>query len=107
MAARIDPTDEIMTLINVFTVAPGKQQPLVDMLDQATEKTMKHRPGFISASIHKSVDGRRVVNYAQWRSKQDFEAMQKDPEAGEHMKAAAGLAEFDPIVCVVASSHTA
>ena len=107
MAVRIDPTAQIMTLINVFTVAPDRQQSLVDMLDQATEKTMKHRPGFISASIHKSLDGQRVVNYAQWRSKEDFEAMQHDADAVEHMQAAARLAEFDPIVCVVASSHTA
>ena len=107
MPARIDPTIEIMTLINVFTVAPEQQQALVDLLDQATEATMKRRPGFISASIHKSLDGRRVVNYAQWRSKEDFAAMQKDAAAAEHMQAAARLAQFDPIVCVVASSHTA
>jgi hypothetical protein len=25
-------------------------------------------PEFVSANIHKSVDGTRVANYAQWRS---------------------------------------
>jgi hypothetical protein len=44
------------------------------------------------------------VNYAQWRSKGDFEAMKSNPEARPHMEAAAALATFEPIVCVVAES---
>jgi len=106
MTATIDPNAGVMTLVNVFTVDVDRQQQLVELLDEATEKAMKRQPGFISANIHKSVDGTRVINYAQWRSKTDFEAMQKNPQAAEHMKAAAGLAKFDPIVCEVASSHS-
>jgi len=107
MGATIDPAADVMTLINVFTVEPGRQQELVELLAEATEKAMKHQRGFISANIHKSADGKRVVNYAQWRSRGDFEAMQKNAQAAGHMKAAAAIAKFDPIVCVVASSHTA
>jgi heme-degrading monooxygenase HmoA len=62
---------------------------------------MKHQPGFISANIHKSFDGTRVVNYAQWRSREDFEAMRRNPEAGSHMAAAGALATYDPILCEV------
>lgn len=94
----------ILTLINVFTVAPEKQQELVDLLVGATDKTMRHLPGFISASIHRSLDGKKVVNYAQWKSKDDFETMRSNPEAAPHMKAAASLAEFDPILCEVSDS---
>jgi quinol monooxygenase YgiN len=100
----IEKGNDIFTLINVFTVAPENQDRLVDLLVQATTETMQHLPGFISASIHKSYDGSRVVNYAQWRSKEDFEAMRSNPEAVPHMKAAAALGEFDPIGCVVAES---
>ncbi len=85
----------LATLINVFTVAPEDQQRLVDMLNDATEKTMKHLPGFVSASIHKSLDGVRVANYAQWRSRADFEAMLKNPEAVVHMKPITEIATFD------------
>lgn len=63
---------DILTLINVFTVSPDKQQQLVDLLVEATEKTMRHLPGFISANIHRSFDAKKVVNYAQWKSKTDF-----------------------------------
>jgi quinol monooxygenase YgiN len=91
----------LLTLINVFTVDPGHQQDLVTLLTDATEQTMKHLPGFISANIHRSLDGAKVVNYAQWESKEAFEAMRANPAAIPHMKAAAALAKFDPIVCEV------
>ena len=93
------------TLINVFYVEPEKQEALADLLRQATESAIRHLPGFISANIHRSYDGRRVVNYAQWRSCEDYEAMLKDPGANPHMTEAAQLAEsFDPILCEVVES---
>ena len=70
----IEKNRNILTLINVFTVAPEKQQELVDLLVGATQKTIRHLTGFISANIHRSLYGHRVVNYAQWLSKADFEA---------------------------------
>jgi quinol monooxygenase YgiN len=104
MAATIDPSRRLLTLINVFTVEPEKQGELATLLIDATEKAMQHVPGFISASIHRSLDGQRVVNYAQWESREHFEAMQKDPRAKPHMEAAARLARFDPILCEVVDS---
>ena len=84
--ATIAKDNKCVTLINVFTVEAKDQQRLVDMLREATEKTMKNLPGFISANIHKSFDGVRVANYAQWCSREDFEAMLKNPQATAHMK---------------------
>lgn len=92
----------IMTLINTFFVDPANADRLVAVLAEATERGMRQRPGFISANLHKSEDGTRVVNYAQWRSKEDFQAMLQDPEAAPHMKAAADLAaRFEPIIYTV------
>ena len=59
----------IITLINIFTVDSQNQQRLVDMLVETTEQIMNIQEGFISANIHKSLDGTRVVNYAQWESR--------------------------------------
>ena len=95
---------DVLTLVNVFTVRPENQQKLVDMLVEATDKTMKKLPGFLSASIHRSLDGTRVVNYAQWRSKTDFDAMRQNPAAQPHMAAVAAIATFDPILCEVSES---
>jgi heme-degrading monooxygenase HmoA len=88
---------DVVTLINVFTVAPEDQQRLVDVLVDATQAVMRKQPGFISANIHRSLDGTRVTNYAQWRSREAFEAMLRDREASEHMGEAAKIAEgFEP-----------
>ena len=54
-------------------------------------------PGFVSANLHKSLDGTKVANYAQWRSRENFEAMLENPEAAVHMREAAKIAEkFEP-----------
>jgi len=102
----IDSEQDVATLINVFTVSPERQQQLVEILEEATDRVMRHRPGFRSANIHASGDGTKVVNYAQWASAEDFHAMLKNPEAGEHMARAGELAEaFDPNLYRVVSTH--
>ncbi len=96
---------EIATLVNVFTVKPADQQTLVDLLVEATEQTMLHRCGFISANIHASLDQTKVVNYAQWASPEDVQAMLTDPQAQEHMAAASALATAAPDLYTVVSVH--
>jgi quinol monooxygenase YgiN len=89
--------NDVVTLINVFTVEPGHQQRLVDVLVEATEAVMSKQQGFVSANIHRSLDGTRVTNYAQWRSREAFEAMLRNQETAEHMGEAARIAErFEP-----------
>ena len=89
--------NDVVTLINVFTVRPKDQQRLVDVLIDATETVMRKQHGFVSANIHRSLDGTRVTNYAQWRSRETFEAMLRNPEAAVHMEEAARIAEmFEP-----------
>jgi antibiotic biosynthesis monooxygenase (ABM) superfamily enzyme len=63
----------IITQINVFTVAPENQQALIDLLQEAAHFA-SNIPGWMSASIHRSLDGTRVVNYAQ---SQDLESAQR------------------------------
>lgn len=53
----IDKGTAFVTLINVFTVEPANQQALIDLLTQATEVGVRSKPGFISASLHRSLDG--------------------------------------------------
>jgi quinol monooxygenase YgiN len=102
----IDSDADCITLINTFVVRPENQDELVDVLEAATEQVMRFRPGFVSAHIHKSLDGKRVVSYAQWRSRADLDAMQSDPAAREHMARASGLAErVEPALYQVASVH--
>jgi quinol monooxygenase YgiN len=105
--ATIEKGRSVMTLVNIFTVSQDKQTELAELLVRATEETMRHLPGFVSASIHRSLDGTKVINYAQWRSEADFASLKDNPKARPHMQAAAALASFEPIVCSVVDSITA
>jgi heme-degrading monooxygenase HmoA len=105
-ATTIDEKRPLLTLINIYEVAPEKQAELVQLL-AATEKVMRHQHGFVSVNIHRSLDGTRVANYAQWASKQDFERMMKSPEAQAQIKRFAAVAKsVSPAVYQVSSVHS-
>jgi quinol monooxygenase YgiN len=102
----IDPSAaSVVTLINVFETTPDKQTELVQLLEQATVDVMKSQPGFVSANIHKSLDGKHVANYAQWKSAEDFQRMLKNPDAQQHMGKVDKIAKAAPVVYQVASVH--
>lgn len=101
----IDPDQAVATLVNVFTVASERQQELVDLLVEATEQVMQHRDGFISANIHASDDGQRVVNYAQWESAEALQAALADSTVQQHLGPVTQLAEADPKLYRVVAVH--
>ena len=95
--ATIATDQDLITLVNVFTVEPERQAALVGLLADATTAIFHRFPGFVSANIHRSLDGTKVVNYAQWRRVEDYEAMLADPVARQHMsEAAAAAVSFEP-----------
>jgi len=85
-----------LTLINVFTVSPENQDELIALLTEVTERTIRHHRGFISASLHRSLDGRKVTMYAQWASMDDYEAMRRDSRSAPSLRKALEFAKFDP-----------
>jgi quinol monooxygenase YgiN len=91
-----DRKDSIIAVINVFTVEPGHQQRLVDLLARATDGSVNRAPGFISATLHRSIDGTKVTMYARWRSVEDYEAMRQDPGPLPFLDEALTIATFEP-----------
>jgi quinol monooxygenase YgiN len=87
---------DVVTLINVFTVEPANQQRLVDLLSRATEGSVNRAPGFISSTLHRSIDGTKVTMYAQWRSAEDYQAMRQDPGSLPLLQEALTIATFEP-----------
>lgn len=65
---------QVFPVIVVFQVEPSQQRELLDSIVEYMEGYVKHQPGFISSSLHKSADGTRVVNYAQWENPEFFKA---------------------------------
>ena len=92
----ISKDDKVLSLINIFTVEPAKQRELVDLLIRATQTSVRHVTGFVSAALHRSLDGTKVTMYAQWRSIEDYQAMRRDPVASPYLDQALALAKFEP-----------
>jgi len=49
----------MISLINVFTVDPANQHRLLDLLARATDEFVSQAPGFVSSTLHRSLDARR------------------------------------------------
>src|SRR5262245_44306254 len=88
--------DRPMTVINVFTVASENQARLIELLQRATESSIRHIPGFVAAALHRSIDGARVTMYAQWRTPEDYARMRSRPDASPFLTEALTIAQFDP-----------
>ena len=95
-ARQISDGKDPITLINVFEVAPADQQRLVDLLTRATDGIVNHAPGFISSTLHRSLDGTKVAMYARWRSIDDYQAMRNDPRPRAFLEEALSIAKFEP-----------
>ncbi len=92
----ISKENKILTLINVFSVDPANQQELVELLISATNINIRKIPGFISSSLHRSVDGTKVTMYAQWRSLEDYQKMRNNSDAAPYLEKALTISKFDP-----------
>ncbi len=103
---QISTKSSVVTLINVFTVDPTHQQRLVELLTRATEVSVRHALGFVSASLHRSLDGTKVTMYAQWQSVEDYEAMRQDPAPLPFLQEALTIATFEPGMYEVVQTFT-
>jgi heme-degrading monooxygenase HmoA len=106
MTTTIQEGRNILTSIDVFTVEDSSnQERLIDMLKDATQQILIKHQGFISANIHKSLDGSKVINYVQWENKEAIEKMLNDPSAIIHMNDIATIAKVDRSLYEVAFVH--
>jgi len=88
--------NNFVTLINVFKVDPENQRKLIELLTVATGEGVTKVPGFISCSLHRSLDGTKVTMYAQWRSLEDYQRMRANPVASPYLDQALEMATFEP-----------
>jgi quinol monooxygenase YgiN len=88
--------DKPVILINVFTVDPERQLESIELLTRATEDSVRHARGFMSARLHRSLDGTKVTMYAQWRTNEDYQAMRQNPAPLPYLQRALAIAKFEP-----------
>ena len=101
------------TMINQFTVEPGDQAELVRLEVTGMTGIASTMPGFVRGSIHRSLDGTRLVNYIHWADgdawKNAHDALGANPEYREHMENVRRIASADPhayeVVAVIEGAH--
>src|SRR5688500_1181262 len=75
----IDKDRQAVTQITVVDSEPGKQAEALSLMTERAQ-FMARQPGFISISLHRSLDGRRIVNYVQWQNRDLLQSAHKSPE---------------------------
>jgi heme-degrading monooxygenase HmoA len=68
-----------VTQITMVEPESGKQAEALSMMSERA-RFMARQPGFISISLHRSLDGRRIVNYIQWQNRDLLQKAHKSPE---------------------------
>jgi len=69
----------ICTQITTVKVPADNQAEVLHLMEQRA-KFMAKQPGFVSVSLHRSEDGTHVVNYVQWKNREQLAAAHHSPE---------------------------
>lgn len=76
----LDLENQLVTVIVLFKVKEGQQAAVVEQVKRLFA-IAKQQPGFVSANLHRSLDGVKVANYAQWESQDALGAFRQLSEA--------------------------
>jgi len=94
----LNSNEDLLVVVNTYEVEPDLANQLIEVLTLATRDVLRHVPGFVSANLHLSADGSKVINYAQWRSRDALLAARDFPEVAERIRTAGQLAtRFEPV----------
>jgi quinol monooxygenase YgiN len=85
-----------IVLINTFRVKAEHQAKLIALLLNVTEDSVAMAKGFGGATLHRSLDGDRVVMYSRWRSLAHYEAMRAGSGSIDALQEIAQIATFEP-----------
>ena len=93
---RIQTDDQPLTQITVIEPGPGKQAKSLALMAERA-RFMAGQAGFISISLHRSLDGKRIINYIQWQNRELLHAAHQSPEFRKEWKKFDQLTdEIDP-----------
>jgi heme-degrading monooxygenase HmoA len=69
---------------------------LLALLIAVMEDSVAMAPGFDGATLHRSLDGERVVKYARWQSLAQYEAMRAGSVSMSALEEIPEIAIFEP-----------
>ncbi|RZJ46525.1 MAG: antibiotic biosynthesis monooxygenase [Brevundimonas sp.] len=84
-----------VVLINVYRCQPERQAVLMEHLEIMVA-AQRGADGFVSATLHRGLNGKTAAVYAVWRSRDDWKAMARMPEVAMAMEPIMAIATFEP-----------
>jgi quinol monooxygenase YgiN len=79
--ARIETDRSVVTYVQVWEVSSREgQKRWLEVMHESVH-ILRARTGFVSMTLHSSLDGTRIAVYAQWASQETLEAAISAPEA--------------------------
>jgi|SRR6478672_8987605 len=87
-------TDPVV-LINVYRCDPAKLDLLMELLTVSV-RAQRDAEGFVSATLHRGLNGKVAAVHAVWRTREDWKAMTRLPAVNAAMEPIMAIAMFEP-----------
>lgn len=87
-------TDPVV-LINVYRCDPAKMEVLMDLLTVMV-RAQRGAAGFVSATLHRGLNGKVAAVHAVWRTREDWKAMTRLATVNAAMEPIMAIATFEP-----------
>lgn len=88
------PSDPVV-LINVYRCQPERLDALMELL-AVMVRAQREAEGFLSATLHRGLNGKAAAVHAVWRSAEDWKAMARGPAVNAAMEPIMAIATFEP-----------
>jgi quinol monooxygenase YgiN len=72
-------TGQPVTQITFVECEPDKQAEALSLMSERA-RFMEKQPGFLSIDLHRSLDGRRIINVVKWKDRGLLESAHKRPD---------------------------
>jgi len=86
---------EPVVLINVYRCEPERLDTLIELLTVMV-RAQRDAEGFISATLHRGLNGKVAAVHAVWRSREDWKAMARGAAINAAMEPIMAIATFEP-----------
>ena len=91
--ADVSSDSNLLTVFVSFDVEPDQQEKVCELVEDYIANFISLQAGFVSSHVHKSLCGKHVANYAQWKSMEHFKAFGEKARSWPGLPA---LLEFGP-----------
>jgi quinol monooxygenase YgiN len=84
-----------VVLINVYRCEPERMDTLMELI-AVMVRAQREAEGFISATLHRGLNGKVAAVHAVWQSREDWKAMARSAAVNAAMEPIMAIATFEP-----------